>query len=77
MKALTTTCGFMVLFQQALAAELPVPVFTSSLLQLPFIERALGRGDRIGILTADAANLTRSPPAPRRRRCGSAHGLRP
>jgi len=57
-RALTTTCGFMVLFQQELAAEFPVPVFTSSLLQLPFIERSLGPRDRIGILTADASNLT-------------------
>jgi hypothetical protein len=57
-KALTTTCGFMVLFQQELAAEFPVPVFTSSLLQLPFIERTLRPPDRIGIVTADAGNLT-------------------
>lgn len=57
-RALTTTCGFMILFQQELAAEFPVPVFTSSLLQLPFIERTIGPRDRIGILTADAANLT-------------------
>ena len=57
-KALTTTCGFMILFQEDLARELPVPVFTSSLLQLPFIERTLRPQDRIGILTADAGNLT-------------------
>lgn len=57
-KALTTTCGFNAFFQQELAAEFPVPVFTSSLLQLPFIERSLRPRDRIGILTADAANLT-------------------
>lgn len=57
-KALTTTCGFMVLFQRELAAEFPVPVFTSSLLQLPFIDRTLRPQDRVGILTADAANLT-------------------
>ncbi len=57
-KALTTTCGFMVLFQQELAAEFPVPVFASSLLQLPFIERTLRPRDRIGILTADAGNFT-------------------
>jgi hypothetical protein len=57
-KALTTTCGFMVIFQQELAAEFPVPVFTSSLLQLPFIERWLRPQDRVGVLTADAANLT-------------------
>jgi hypothetical protein len=57
-KALTTTCGFMVLFQQELAAEFPVPVFTSSLLQLPFIEGTLHPHARVGVLTADAANLT-------------------
>jgi hypothetical protein len=57
-RALTTTCGFMILFQKELAAEFPVPVFTSSLLQLPFLERIVGTRYRIGILTADAANLT-------------------
>jgi len=57
-KVLTTTCGFMVLFQRELAVEFPVPIFTSSLLQLPFIEHTLRPGGRIGILTADAANLT-------------------
>lgn len=57
-KAVTTTCGFMVLFQEELARELPVPVFTSSLLQLPFIAHTLGPLGRVGILTADAANLT-------------------
>jgi hypothetical protein len=57
-RALTTTCGFMILFQEELAAALPVPVFTSSLLQLPFIERMLAPHDRIGVITADAANLT-------------------
>lgn len=59
-RALTTTCGFMVLFQDALARELPVPVFTSSLLQLPFIQAGLGPGGRVGVLTADAGNLTES-----------------
>ncbi|MFO7709512.1 MAG: aspartate/glutamate racemase family protein [Desulfobacterales bacterium] len=57
-RALTTTCGFMILFQEDLAARLPVPVFTSSLLQLPFIQRLLGPCARIGVITADAANLT-------------------
>jgi hypothetical protein len=57
-RALTTTCGFMVLFQEELAAALPVPVFTSSLLQLPLIHRMIGPHDRIGVITADAANLS-------------------
>jgi hypothetical protein len=57
-KALTTSCGFMILFQDELAREFPVPVFTSSLLQLPFIQATLRPQDRIGIITADASNLT-------------------
>jgi len=57
-KALTTSCGFMILFQEELARELPVPVFTSSLLQLPFIQATLRPQGRIGIITADASNLT-------------------
>jgi len=57
-RALTTSCGFMILFQEELAREFPVPVFTSSLLQLPFIQATLRPQDRIGVITADASNLT-------------------
>jgi hypothetical protein len=57
-RALTTTCGFMILFQEELTREFPVPVFTSSLLQLPFIQATLRPQDRVGIITADASNLT-------------------
>jgi hypothetical protein len=57
-RALTTSCGFMILFQEELAREFPVPVFTSSLLQLPFIRATLRPQDRIGVITADASNLT-------------------
>lgn len=57
-RALATSCGFMILFQEELAHEFPVPVFTSSLLLLPFIQATLPPRDRIGIITADASNLT-------------------
>jgi hypothetical protein len=57
-RALTTSCGFVILFQEELAAALPVPVFTSSLLQLPLVQRTLGPHRRVGVITADAANLT-------------------
>jgi len=57
-RALTTTCGFMILFQEELSREFPVPVFTSSLLQLPFIRATLRPQDLVGIITADASNLT-------------------
>jgi len=55
---LTTTCGFLSLYQRELAAHVGVPVATSSLMQIPFIERVLPPGKRVGVLTVSAANLT-------------------
>jgi hypothetical protein len=55
--AITTSCGFLVKFQRELAAAVSVPVFTSSLLLVPFVHRLLAPGRRIGILTVDAASL--------------------
>jgi len=55
---LMTSCGFLALHQQTLAAALPVPVATSSLLQLPLLERLLPKGQRVGVLTASAKDLT-------------------
>jgi hypothetical protein len=55
---ITTTCGFLSLYQQEIAAHVGVPVATSSLMQIPFIERVLPPGKRVGVLTVSAANLT-------------------
>lgn len=57
-KGITTSCGFLALFQPDLAARLPVPVATSSLLQWPLVAATTGPGRRAGILTAEAASLT-------------------
>ena len=57
-KAITGNCGFMVLYHDLMAREFPVPVFMSSLLQLPFINRLLKPGEKIGIVTASAQTLT-------------------
>ncbi len=57
-KAVTGNCGFMVLFQDDMARELPVPVFMSSLLQLPFISRLLKPGEKVGVVTASKKTLT-------------------
>ncbi len=56
--AVTTACGFWALFQMEVAAALPVPVFLSSLLQIPFIQRTLRPDETLGILTAHAERLT-------------------
>ena len=55
---ITTTCGFLSLYQRQLAAHVDVPVATSSLMQIPFIERVLPPGKRVGVLTVSAASLT-------------------
>jgi hypothetical protein len=55
---ITTTCGFLSLYQREIAAHIGVPVATSSLMQIPFIQRVLPPGKRVGVLTVSAANLT-------------------
>ncbi len=55
--AITTSCGFLVKYQQELAAAVRVPVFTSSLLMVPLVHRLLPAGRRVGIMTVNAAAL--------------------
>src|SRR5438105_15770821 len=55
---ITTTCGFLSLYQREIAAHVGVPVATSSLMQIPFIERVLPPGKRVGVITISAASLT-------------------
>jgi hypothetical protein len=55
---ITTTCGFLSLYQRDLAAHVGVPVATSSLMQIPFIERVLPPGKRVGVLTVSGPNLS-------------------
>jgi hypothetical protein len=57
-KAITTSCGFLALFQREMAAALEIPVFTSSLLQMPAVYRMLRPDRKIGILTANSQHLT-------------------
>jgi len=57
-KAITGGCGFTALFQKEVAASVSVPVFLSSLIQIPFIFQILKPGQKIGIVTADKSSLT-------------------
>jgi aspartate/glutamate racemase len=52
--AIGTSCGFLALWQRELQAALPVPVWSSALLQLA-AEQAAGR--RCGVITIEAASL--------------------
>ena len=57
-QAITGSCGFMARFQSRIAAELKVPVFMSSLLQLPLVRLMHGQQANIGVLTASKQALT-------------------
>jgi phosphohistidine swiveling domain-containing protein len=55
---ITTTCGFLALFQRELAEHCSVPVATSALLQVPMVARMLPRGKRPAVITFSAESLT-------------------
>ncbi|MEM9425965.1 MAG: aspartate/glutamate racemase family protein [Pseudomonadota bacterium] len=55
---ITTNCGFLSLIQAELQAAVPVPVATSSLLQVGLVNALLPPGKRAGILTISASTLT-------------------
>jgi Asp/Glu/hydantoin racemase len=57
-EAITTNCGFLSLFQRELAAAVGVPVATSSLLQVPWVQATLPPGRRVGVLTVSQGSLT-------------------
>ena len=57
-RAVTGACGFMALFQPQIRAAVEVPVFMSSLLQIPFIRNMLAPEKKIGVITANAGLLT-------------------
>ncbi len=57
-EAITTNCGFLSLFQAELAAAVGVPVATSSLMQVPWVQATLPAGKRVGVVTVNKAGLT-------------------
>jgi Asp/Glu/hydantoin racemase len=57
-EAITTNCGFLSLFQQEIAAHVGVPVATSSLMQVPWVQATLPPGQRVGVITVSGSSLT-------------------
>ncbi|MCB1740572.1 MAG: aspartate/glutamate racemase family protein [Gammaproteobacteria bacterium] len=56
--AITTSCGFLVLYQDRLQAALGVPVATSALLQIPMLQPLFGPRARIGVVTVSGSSLS-------------------
>lgn len=56
-EAITTSCGFNAVFQRELALALNVPVFTSSLLQVPLVRGIISPRKSIAVITAKKAAL--------------------
>ena len=57
-KAITGDCGFMAIYQQEVKSAVGIPVFLSSLLQIPFIAATLPEYAEIGVITANSESLT-------------------
>lgn len=57
-KAITGDCGFMAIYQKEVKAAVNIPVFLSSLLQIPFIAATLPDHAEIGIITANSKSLS-------------------
>ncbi|RLE13533.1 aspartate/glutamate racemase family protein [Candidatus Aerophobetes bacterium] len=57
-RAITTNCGFLAMFQKEMADAVNVPVFTSSLIQVPLVYRMLKSDQKVGIITVSSRSLT-------------------
>lgn len=57
-RAITGSCGFLALFQKEIAQAVSIPVFTSSLIQVPLAYHMGGGSAPVGVITASKASLT-------------------
>ncbi|MEL6995641.1 MAG: aspartate/glutamate racemase family protein [Pseudomonadota bacterium] len=57
-KGISTSCGFLSLFQDELSEALAVPVLTSALIDVARVQAALPDGQKVGILTISASSLS-------------------
>lgn len=57
-RAIAAECGYFAYFQQDVAGYVDVPVFMSSLLQVPMIQQSIGPDKKVGIIAAIGKFLT-------------------
>jgi hypothetical protein len=56
-RAITGNCGYMLAYQEDVAAAVSVPVLMSSLLQVPLLLAMLGAQHKLGVLVANGENV--------------------
>lgn len=56
---ITTSCGFLAAIHPVLREVSPVPLATSSLMQIPMVEQILPAGQQLAVLAADESALTK------------------
>ena len=56
-KGISSDCGFFVNYQDVVAKAVGVPVFLSSLIQVPLVASFVGKSRSIGVITADSRAL--------------------
>jgi hypothetical protein len=59
-RAIAAECGYFAYFQKEIAGYVDVPVFMSSLLQVPLAQQLIGPEKVVGIMAARSAQLTRA-----------------
>ena len=59
-RAIAAECGYFAYFQQEIAGHVDIPVFMSSLLQVPFAQSLIGPEKIVGILAAREEQLTQA-----------------
>ena len=57
-RAIAAECGYFAYFQKDIAGYVDIPVFMSSLLQVPFIQQVIGPQQTVGIVCAQKRFLT-------------------
>jgi len=57
-RAIIGACGYFGNFQKEAAARLDVPVYLSSLLQIPIVRRGLKPNQKVGVICASAPSMT-------------------
>ncbi|HSR33495.1 MAG TPA: aspartate/glutamate racemase family protein [Anaerolineae bacterium] len=59
-RAVAAECGYFAYFQQAIAGHIDVPVFMSSLLQVPWAQQLIGPNKAVGLFASSRADMTQT-----------------